>query len=461
MVLLISIFTRWLKKICYKILKYITTKYLIIGVVVMDYINRYVDNELERYLEAIGAILIVGPKWCGKTTTAEQYAKSVLKLQDIDKQDEYRMWLDIKPSKLLDGEKPRLIDEWQMAPILWDGVRNSVDELQGSGLYILTGSTVVDESKIMHSGTGRIHRLLMRPMSLYESGESNGKISIEELFNNPNMDIDGIESDLSMDDLMFAACRGGWPDSLNKENDEDKLLIAYNYLDNICESDVSNIDGIKRDSDRVRIILKSIARNISTLAKNKTIMNDVIANFGDISEPTYYSYIDALKRLFVIEDIGAWTPNIRSKTSIRSSNKKVFIDPSIAVAALNMGPEGFNTIGGLKTFGFIFENLCIRDLSVYTSKFGGVISYYHDRFDLEVDCVVHLRDGRYGLIEFKLGSSEEEKGAQNLLKINNLINKKNLENGMRKPSFLAIITGGKFAYTRKDGVKIIPIGCLR
>lgn len=412
---------------------------------------------LERYLEVIGAILIVGPKWCGKTTTAEQYAKSILKLQDIDKQEEYKIWLDIRPSKLLEGEKPRLIDEWQMAPILWDGVRNSVDELRSTGLYILTGSTVVDESKIMHSGTGRIHRLLMRPMSLYESGESNGKISIKELFNNPNLDIDGIESNLSFDDLIFVACRGGWPDSLNKNRD-DKLLIAYNYLDNICESDISNVDGVKRDPDRAKIILKSIARNNLTLAKDKTIISDISANFGDISDPTYYSYIGALKRLFVIEDLKGWSPNIRSKTSMRSGNKKVFIDPSIAVAALNMSPEGFNTIDGLKTFGFIFENLCIRDLSVYTSKFEGSISYYHDRSDVEVDCVVHLGDGRYGLIECKLGNSKIEEGAQNLLKINRLIES---NNQIQNPSFLAILTGDKFAYTRKDGVKVIPIGCLR
>ena len=368
------------------------------------------------------------------------------------------MWLDIKPSKLLEGEKPRLIDEWQMAPILWDGVRNSVDELQGEGLYILTGSTVVDESKIMHSGTGRIHRLLMRPMSLYESGESNGKISIEELFDNPNMDIDGIESNLTMDDLIFAACRGGWPDSINKKSDKDKLLIAYYYLDNIAESDISNVDGVKRDPDRVKVILKAIARNNSTLAKDTTIMADISANFGDISKPTYYSYGDSLKRLFVIEDLRGWAPNIRSKSSMRSGNKKVFIDPSISVASLDMSPEAFNTIDGLKTFGFIFENLCIRDLSVYTSKFGGSISYYHDNSDTEVDCVVHLNDGRYALIECKLGKTKIEEGARNLLKVNKLI-EANYQ--VRNPSFLAVLTGGEIAHTRKDGVKVIPIGCLR
>ena len=284
----------------------------------MEYMHRYLDEDLERYLRITGAILIVGPKWCGKTTTAERYANSVLKLQDVDKQEAYKMWLGIKPTKLLEGNKPRLIDEWQTAPILWDGVRNCVDKIGGTGLYILTGSTTPDSVETMHSGTGRFHKMIMKPMSLFESGESNGKISIEELFNNSNVDIDGIVSELTIDNLIFAACRGGWPDSLSKETDDDKLLVAYNYLDNICDSDVSVFDGIKRDSDRVRALLRSIVRNNSTLAKDSTIMNDVSANFGDISKPTYYSYIDALKKLFVIEDISGWNPKIKSKASMRS-----------------------------------------------------------------------------------------------------------------------------------------------
>ena len=272
------------------------------------------------------------------------------------------------------------------------------------------------------------------------------------------MNIEGIESDLTMDDLIFAACRGGWPDSLKKKRDEDKLLIVYNYLNNIPESDISNIDGVRRDPDRVKVILRAIARNNSTLAKDSTILADISANFGDISKPTYYSYVDSLKRLFVIEYLRGWTPNIKSKSSMRSGNKKVFIDPSISVAALNMDPEAFNTIDGLKTFAFIFENLCIRDLSVYTSKFGGSISYYHDSSDVEVDCVVHLNDGRYALIECKLGKTKIEEGAQNLLKVNKLIE---ANDEVRNPSFLAVLTGGDIAKTRKDGVKVIPIGCLR
>ncbi|WP_296866737.1 ATP-binding protein [uncultured Methanobrevibacter sp.] len=404
----------------------------------------------------IGAVLIIGPKWCGKTTTAERHAKSVLKLQDKDNYKSNMMWADIEPSRLLKGEKPRLIDEWQVAPVLWDSVRTSVDDTEGYGLYILTGSTVVNEEEIMHSGTGRIHRLLMRPMSLYESGESNGQISIMELFDNPDLDINECESELTMDELIFASCRGGWPDSLHQKTREGKLFVAYSYLENICNTDVSAVDGIKRDPDRVRLLLRSIARNDSTLAKDQTIINDMNANFMDISRPTYYSYVNALKKLFVLEDQRGWSPNIKSKTAIRSGNKKVFIDPSIAVAALNANPESMEK--DLNTFGFIFENLCIRDLNVYTNTYGGKISYYHDKSDLEVDCVVHLRDGRYALIECKLGRNRIEEGAKNLLKINKLIEK---NDKVDNPTFLAVLTGGKYAYTRKDGVKVIPIGCLR
>lgn len=422
----------------------------------VKYLKRIIDDNLDKYLTMIGAVLIIGPKWCGKTTTAERHAKSVLKLQDKDNYKSNMMWADIEPSRLLKGEKPRLIDEWQVAPVLWDSVRTSVDDTEGYGLYILTRSTVVNEEEIMHSGTGRIHRLLMRPMSLYESGESNGQISIMELFDNPDLDINECESELTMDELIFASCRGGWPDSLHQKTREGKLFVAYSYLENICNTDVSAVDGIKRDPDRVRLLLRSIARNDSTLAKDQTIINDMNANFMDISRPTYYSYVDALKKLFVLEDQRGWSPNIKSKTAIRSGNKKVFIDPSIAVAALNANPESMEK--DLNTFGFIFENLCIRDLNVYTNTYGGKISYYHDKSDLEVDCVVHLRDGRYALIECKLGRNRIEEGAKNLLKINKLIEK---NDKVDNPTFLAVLTGGKYAYTRKDGVKVIPIGCLR
>lgn len=403
----------------------------------------------------IGAILIEGPKWCGKTTTAEQHAKSSIKLQDTDYSENYLRWTKVQPSMLLEGEKPRLIDEWQMAPILWDAVRNSVDELHEDGLYILTGSTTIDEAEVMHTGTGRIHRIVMRTMSLFESGESNGKISILDLFENPDMKIDGVDSSLSVKDLIFAACRGSWPESLNKKSEKAQLFVAKSYVKNICEINVSSFDDVKRDPQKVRNILKSYSRNISTLASNSTILADINAKFQNISKNTYYNYINALKRLFVVEDVPAWSPNIRSKSSIRSTPKKEFIDPSIAVAALGLFPQSL--MDDLNTFGFIFETLCIRDLRVYTGKKLGEISYYMDRNGLESDCVIHLENGDYALIEFKLGSDEIEKGAKNLLKLRNLLKEKNFN----EPKFLAVITGGKFAYTTEDDVKVIPIGCLR
>ena len=427
----------------------------------IEYLKRIIDDILEEQLEMIGAVVIVGPKWCGKTTTGEQHAKSILKLQDPDNKKSYLQLAEIKPSLLLEGEKPRLIDEWQIAPVLWDAVRTSVDNLKGDGLYILTGSTSVDESEIMHSGTGRFNKLLMRPMSLFESNESNGKISILDLFNSPDMDIDGIKSDLSIEDLIFASCRGGWPESLNKKTKKAQLFVAYNYLNNICESDASTVNGVKRDPKRVKKILESYSRNISTIASNKTILKDVKSNFPNIVESTYYSYIDALSRLFVINNIDGWNPNIRSATVIRLTAKKEFIDPSIAVASLKLSPE--KLLFDLNTFGFIFENLCIRDLSVYSSLMDGEILYYRDRNGLEVDCVLELKDGRYSLIEFKLGGNEIEKAAKNLLKLDNLIKKQIIKKDLniKEPSFLAIVTGGEFAYTRPDGIKILPIGCLR
>jgi len=426
-----------------------------------EYLPRIVDEILKERLESMGAVLIAGPKWCGKTTTAEQQAKSILKLQDPDKTKGYLATAEVKPSLLLNGENPRLIDEWQMAPVLWDAVRNAVDERNEEGLFILTGSTTIDDSSIMHSGTGRISRMVMYPMSLYESKESNGKISLKDLFDNKELDIDGAKSDLSVEELVFAACRGGWPSSVNKKTDKAKLFVAQNYIDNICDSDASTVDGVKRSSERVRMILRSYARNISTLATDKTILDDVCANYADITLPTLMSYMDALEKLYVIEDIAAWCPAIRSATVIRSGKKKEFTDPSIAVAAMGSSPEIL--LQDLNTFGFIFECLCMRDLKVYSLAMGGNISYYHDRYGLEADCVLHLADGRYALIEFKLGSREIEEGAKHLVELKNLIRKTNEEKNtkLREPDLLIVITGGEMAYSRQDGVKIIPIGVLK
>ena len=427
----------------------------------VKYLSRYLDEELKELLEYMGAVLIVGPKWCGKTTTAKQLAKSVIELQDPTNSKNYLKLADVDPLSLLAGEKPRLIDEWQMAPELWDAVRYSVDESDDEGLYILTGSTVVDDKKIMHSGAGRIHRLLMRPMSLFESGESNGKISLMELFDNPNLNINGITSDLTIPNLIFAMCRGGWPESLNKKTKKQQLMIARSYLDIICEIDTTTIDGVKRNPDKIKALLRSYSRNISSFTKNTTIISDIQEHHGTMAEATYYDYINVLKQLFVVDEVKAWGPNIRSKTAMRNSSKKSFIDPSIAVAALELTPD--ELLYDLDTGGHIFENLCIRDINVYSSLRGGKVLQYHDQDGLEVDCVLILSNGDYALIEFKLGSRDEEDGALNLLKLKELINKKRKsgEVNIPEPKFLAIVNGGKIAFTRKDGVKVLPIGCLR
>ncbi len=426
----------------------------------MEYIKRYGDKELKDILECMGAVLIVGPKWCGKTTTATQFAKTIIELQHPTLGKSYIELADVDPLLLLDGEKPLLIDEWQMAPELWDAVRYSVDKTDGYGLYILTGSTIVDNSKINHKGVGRIHRLMMRPMSLYESGDSNGKISLVDLFDDKDVKINGITSDLSLSDLTFLASRGGWPETLNIKDKQKQLIVASSYFDNICRDDTYNIDGVKRDSKLFEAILRSYSRNISTLVSNTKIMADIGENYGKISEPTFYSYISVLKNLFVIDNVPAWAPNIRSRQKIRKTEKKEFVDPSIAVAGLNVTPEML--VYDLETFGFIFETLCIRDLKVYSSPLGGKVLYYNDG-TLEVDCVLQIADGRYGLIEFKLGDKRIDEGAQSLLKMDKLIKQKIAtgDTHIPEPSFLAVITGGQIAKVRKDGVMVIPIGALR
>ena len=429
----------------------------------MKYLNRTVDNQLKTYLDVFGAVLIEGPKWCGKTTTAEQFSKSVIKLQDPDMREEYLATADVKPSLLLEGETPRLIDEWQDAPVLWDAVRTAVDKRSLPGQFILTGSNTIDRSKILHSGTGRIARLRMLPMSLWESQESNGKISLLELFDETGRDIDGISSDMSVEDLIYASCRGGWPASLHVANRTSALLIAKDYVNTVCNEDVSRIDGRQRDSRLVSRILWSYARNVSTNAQKTSLLADITASGNMSCSPdTFDDYLKALSRLFVIQNIDGWCPAIRSKTVIRSSPKRCFIDPSIAVAALGLTPKILQE--QLKTFGFIFEQLCIRDLKSYAAEKNGTLSYYRDRYDLEADGVLHLDDGRYALLEFKLGVREIEDGASHLLKLASLVreyNKTEKQVPLREPDLLMVITGGKMAYTRPDGVKVVPLGCLK
>lgn len=427
----------------------------------MNYLPRIVDNELDLRLRAVGATVIVGPKWCGKTTTAKQKARSVLEMQDPDLQEGYLKLAATKPSMLLEGSNPRLIDEWQLAPVLWDAVRVSVDRRKEKGLYLLTGSVVVDEDKVKHTGIGRISRLEMDTMSLFETGESSGDVSLKELFANPTASVDGARGKLTVEELVFAVCRGGWPSSLEAVGDDAKLFVAADYFNNVIDVDISRVDDVERDPALAAQLLKSYARNISTLATKASIRKDVFS-VREVSMPTIDSYLSALRKLFVINDVGAWCPAIRSATDIRASHKRGFADPSIAVAAMGVGPEYFRT--DFKTFGFLFESLVMRDLRVYSHAMGGRISYYRDRYGLEADAVLHLKDGRYALIEVKLGSNEIEEGAEHLKEIKRLVaeyNKSEAQCPLRMPDLLMVITGGEYAYTREDGVVICPISALR
>lgn len=418
------------------------------------YYKRIADKLLDLKLRAFGAVNIVGPKWCGKTETAKQRAKSMIMFQKEPNKDGLIYTAKLNPMALLNGEKPRLIDEWQDAPELWDAVRTYCDENHGQGHFILTGSTSkIEETK--HTGTGRISTLKMYPMSLFESLESNGSISLIDLFDGKETLNNGCVSDLTIDGLIFAACRGGWPESVLLKDKEAQLAIPKDYFHQIYLKDLFCVDNIKRNSNTMKAVIRSYARNISTLAKKVNIIDDVLST-NNITEATLDDYIEVLEKLFIVEDLYGWCPQIRSKTAMRSGRKREFVDPSIAVAALGGSPKLYNT--DLKTFGFIFETLCIRDLKIYSQAFGGEVSYYHDNLGLECDCVLHLDDGRYALIEFKLGSFEIEDGAKNLNKLESLIIE---SNRYKRPDLKIVITGSKYGYKRDDGVFVVPIGCLK
>lgn len=425
----------------------------------INYIKRLADKEIKFRLGAIGAIHIVGPKFCGKTTTASIFCKTIIKLKDPLKRKQYLEIIKHKPSILLKGAKPLLLDEWQIAPDLWDAVRVSCDDLNRSGLYILTGSNTIDFDETFHSGAGRISTYKMYPMSLYESNESTGEISLKKLFEGKF--VENAIPKLELEEIIFAACRGGWPSSIQKRTNKEKLFVAKDLFNTICNTDIKEIDEHDRDSSKAKLILKSYARNISTLAKESTILNDIRGNVL-ISERLYFDYIKAFKRLFIIDNISAWSPAIRSKSDIRSTDKKMLIDPSLAVAALNLSPEVLER--DLKTFGFIFEALVIRDLRVYIEAIGGYLSYYRDRNGLEVDVVIHLDDGRYGLAEIKLGAMEYiDEAAKHLKKLSSQIKQhnKNVKIKMDEPSFLMVITATTRSFKRPDGVLIVPITCLK
>ena len=415
-----------------------------------EYKSRIADKILKNKLLSKGAVLIEGPKWC------EQIALSVLYMTKPEDMKQNISLAEINPSLLLSGDVPRLIDEWQVAPKLWDAIRFEVDHRNLEGQFILTGSSVpINMDEVTHSGTGRYTRMIMRPMTLFESRESNGSVSLKDLFEGKN-NITGTNN-LSLEDVAYLCCRGGWPRATFMDK-EIALEQAFDYLDSVINSDVSKVDDVSRNPERTKNIMKSYARNLGSQASNETIKSDVLKNDSfSLDTDTVLSYINALRKIFVVEDTMAWNPNLRSKTAIRTTETRYFVDPSIAVAALGIGPN--DLINDLNTFGLIFENLCVRDLRVYAESLKGTVYHYRDASDLECDTVIHLRNGSYGLIEIKIGGDMLiEEGVNNLIKLQNKID----ITKMKKPSFLMVLTAiGKYAYKREDGVYVVPIGCLK
>ena len=415
---------------------------------------------LKNKMDAFGGVLLVGPKGCGKTTTALQIAKSVLYMGDTKTREHNVKLANVDPHLILDGPTPRLIDEWQEAPVLWDAVRFEVDHRKGHGHFILTGSVVVKDGEdgnpqIQHSGTGRIGRIVMRPMSLWESGDSNGMVSLAELFRTPER-IAG-KCELNLQDIAYLTCRGGWPDTIDIEK-EVALDQAFDYVDAVAETDISAADNIQKNPEQVRRLLRSYARHQGAQAALTTLRDDMKANEStSFSEDTVATYLKALNKIYVVEDMPAWNPNLRSKTAIRTSDNRYFVDPSIATAALGLGPN--DLINDLNTFGLIFETLCVRDLRVFADVLDGRVYHYRDKDKLECDAVVHLRNGSYGLVEIKLGGDQLiNEGAESLLKLSKKID----TTKMKSPAFMMVLTAvGPYAFRREDGIYVVPIGCLK
>ncbi len=427
--------------------------------IVKQYRPRVVDSLLREKLDGVGAVLIEGPKWCGKTTTAEQQAQSVLYMDNPKDRMLHLQTADVDPELLLAGDTPRLIDEWQLAPQLWDAVRFAVDHRDTDGQFILTGSAVplnVEENKkITHTGTGRISRLRMRPMSLWESGDSNGAVSLGELFRAPQK-IAAV-SDTDINRLAYLTCRGGWPRAIT-QSEKVSLERAYDYYDAVINTDIQRVDDVARNPERVKLLMRSYARFQGTQTSFSAICDDMKANDNtSLDDRTVYSYVNALKKIFVVEDMPAWNPNLRSKTAIRTNDTRYFTDPSIAVAALGLGPQ--DLIGDLNTFGLFFETLCVRDLRIFAEALGGTVYHYRDKDALECDAVIHLRNGAYGLVEIKLGGDRlVEEGAQTLIRLEKKID----TTRMKAPAFLMVLTGtGRYAFRREDGVFVVPVSCLR
>ena len=420
------------------------------------YRNRVVDAILQEKLEGKGAVLIEGPKWCGKTTTAEQIAKSVLYMDDPQSKEQNVNMAALNPKRLLSGETPRLIDEWQIAPKLWDAIRFEVDHRDDLGQFVLTGSAVPPDTKeITHSGTGRFSWLMMRPMSLYESGESTGEVSLSRLFEGKG-EVDG-ESKLDLERIAFLICRGGWPRSIDMR-DKIALNQAIDYYDAVVHSDINRADGVEKNPERVKRLMRSLARNQGQQIANTAIAADIAVNDDStINQETVASYISALKKIFVVEDMPAWNPNLRSKSAIRTSDTRYFVDASIAAAALGIGPN--DLINDLNTMGFLFETMCVRDLRVYAEALGGSVYHFRNKAGLECDAVVHLRNGSYGLIEIKLGGEKLiREGVETLTSLTESID----TSKMKEPAFRMILTAAdQYAYRREDGICIVPVGCLK
>ena len=418
-----------------------------------QYIPRLVDDILRFKLKSSGAVWIRGPKWCGKSTTAEQFANTIIRMQDEEEKNQNIALAKMSPAEFLKGDVPLLIDEWQVIPFIWNQIRTEVDRRDEFGQFLLTGSKQPEEVEDVekHSGTGRITTLMMRPMSLYESGESNGIVSLESMFKG---NAKPGRCSATLRDYAFYTARGGWPKSITSDGNV-ALEQAVSYVAGIVESDMSQNDDVRRDPDRVRLLLRSYSRNCSTQANNSTIRKDMIANDSEsLDEDTIASYVKALKRLYVVEESEAWNPNIRSKTAIRTSNTRYFVDPSIACASLDIGIDGL--ISDLKLFGFLFENLCIRDLRIYADRLKGKVKHYRDSSGLEVDAVITSRSGDWAPVEIKLGSQDLiDEGAKHLLKLVNSMDPRS-----KKPSFMMILTGTNTAYLRDDGVWVVPLACL-
>jgi uncharacterized protein len=419
------------------------------------YLPRLIENTITQSMKTNGCIVIEGPKWCGKSTTSERFAKSVVKLQKPATYNQYRILADIGDDNLLFGEKPLLFDEWQKIPELWDYIRNYIDEVSGKGLFILTGSAKPIEDKERHSGIGRIKKITMRTMSMWESNESSGEVSLKQLFNK-NGNVSG-KNKYQLKDIAHIICRGGFPSAVIEKNQEIALNYAKDYVNALVTTDVTSVDDIKRNPKRARVVLKSYARHISTAAHMTTILKDVesAADIQDIR--TVNSYIEAFTKLFVIDETESWTPKLRSKTAIRTTSTKHFVDPSIATAILDANPN--DLMSDFNTFGLFFENLVLRDLKIYVQSLEGNVYNYRDKSGLEADAVIHLNDGRWGLIEIKLGGEKLiNEGSMTLKTLKDKIDQEK----MSKPSFLAIITASdSFAYKREDDVYVIPIACLK